>query len=129
MNFSELHAWADSIKDQTDGVPSSVCETGELYVTFCHKALSRPEDVSKIEEVVAEGMGQLLSTYIKQRHGRLYWRTRLETVVNDWEIVSKIDINGPDEDFVTVLKCFKDKNWKRVGAYCRLYKANFSLSH
>jgi hypothetical protein len=126
MSFVELRTWLDNIIAQTDGVPSAICETGEPYLSFRHYALARPEDVSVIEKVVADAMQESLATYMKDRHGTLYWRTRLETSINDRTIIEKFDdVKGPDKDFITDRKCFMDKNWKKVGAFCRLYKAPF----
>ena len=123
MTFAEHKDWLAKFPDQQDGLPCSVCETGEPYVEFRATALARPGDAATIEGLVADQMKNQLGEYLNGRRGRIYWRIRLETDIDDYPMVARYDDNGPDKDFMTDRRCHLDKNWKRVAAYCRVYRA------
>jgi hypothetical protein len=121
--FESLHHWVKQLPDQTMGDPCAICQMGEPYVELLEQALSRPDDIAVIEIEVARKMLQRMATYLEDKSGRIYWRIPLETVIESHQVVVRYDANGPDIDFITDRKCFVDKNWKRVAAYCRLYRA------
>lgn len=122
-NFADLVEWLASFPDQGAGDPCGVCQTGEPYVVFSHTALARSEDVEVIEREVARSMACRLDDYLRSRGGRIYWRIPFESEIRDDAAVVRFSEDGPDVDFLTDRKCFKDHNWKRVSAYCRVYRA------
>lgn len=122
-DFGDLKRWLSDIPDQEDGDPAAICQTGEPYVEIYVTALARPADIAPIEHEVAREARKRLSAYFNGKSGTIYWRMRPECVVEDAEVVEKYDNNGPDTDTIVDRKCFKDKNWKRVSFYCRLFRA------
>ncbi|HZS57517.1 MAG TPA: hypothetical protein VFA65_24165 [Bryobacteraceae bacterium] len=122
--FKELHDWLNGFEDQTDGIPAAICEIGEPYREFFAHSFVRPGDEKVGEKVVAVMMHRQLDNYLSEKDGRIYWRIRLEEEISDVYVVQKYDINGPDMDFITDRKCFADKNWRKVGAFCRLVRAS-----
>jgi len=122
--FDELRASLDRLPDQTDGDAAAICQTGEMYEEFFHVAIAREADIKAVERMVVKEFSRQIGAYLGKRHGRIYWRKRLETDISPYEVVVKFDdVNGPDVDFVTNRRCFKDKAWFRVACYCRLYRA------
>lgn len=121
--FVELKAWLAALPDQAMGTAGAVCETGEPYVEFAAFGIARPRDEAAVEAVVAECMERQIQRYFEDRKGRIYWRVPLETAVDQHAIVIRYDVNGPGTDFLTDQRCVLDKNWVRLAAYCRLYKA------
>jgi hypothetical protein len=126
-DFASLKAHLAQWPDQAIGLASAVCEAGEKYVEFFEVALARPDDVEVIERLVAQRMSERLRDYLSPRHGRIYWRIPFESEISEWSVVSRYDENGPDRDELTDRKCVKDKNWRRVACYCRLYRATCSV--
>ena len=124
-NFSGLKKWLAELPNQTVGDPTAICETGEPYIEFQESALARPGDVEVIEREVARRMGRRLGEYLDPRKGRIYWRIPFESDIDQTNVVVRYDENGPDLDPVLDRKCVMDKNWRRITAYCRLYRANF----
>lgn len=122
-SFSDLLQWAKQLPNQTVGIQSAVCETGEPYVEVYHYAYARPDDAEFIESVVAKQMHGAMKAYLEERSGRIYWRIPLETIREPMRVIIRYDENGPDVDHVTDRKCVMDGNWVAVKAYCRLYRA------
>jgi hypothetical protein len=124
-SFAELKKIADGLDDQTTGEPNAICEIGTPYIEFLHKGLARPGDEAIIERVVVGAMVRALNVYLGDKHGTIYWRERLEMDVGPYGVVLRYDNNGPDIDEVTNRRCVKDKNWVRIGIYCRLVRAQY----
>lgn len=122
-SFIELKHWLDGLPNQVDGDPCAVSDIGEPYVAFHFGALARPGDVEVVESVVADYMRNALENYLKDKGGRIYWRTRLEWEIIPYSVIVKMDENGPDKDYVTDRKCVMDKNWRAVRCFCRLVRA------
>lgn len=122
-SFDEIASWLNNLEDQTVGDASAICEIGEPYIEFKCFGIARPGDEKIVERVVARDMSRKLSEYFSDKSGRIYWRVPLEVDVNPIEIVIRLDVNGPDIDFITNKRCISDKNWVRVACYCRLVKA------
>lgn len=122
-SFSAIEKWLAELPDQVDGIPSGISDCGEPYVEFIETALSRPDDVKTIEGMVARHMSRRLQEYLEPRKGRIYWRIRFESDIDTDAVVVRYDENGPDVDVLTDRPCVLDKNWRRIGCYCRLYRA------
>jgi hypothetical protein len=116
-------ALEESIPDQVDGHSYSISDIGEPYIEFFAKGLARPGDERVVEGIVVEQIARQLAAYLDRRRGRVYWRERLQLEIEPQHIVVKFDSNGPDVDPLTNRRCVMDKNWLRVGAYCRLIRA------
>lgn len=123
QTFEELKRALDEIPDQTDGDPCAVAQIGEMYLAFKVTMPARPGDEKLVERWVIEEASLRLNEYLDNRGGTIYWRLRPELVVENHEVVLHRDINGPDIDYITNERCIKDKNWRRVGFYCRLVRA------
>jgi hypothetical protein len=128
QDFGELKRLLDGLPNQVDGLAGPVCETGDNYIEFSERQLTRPDDEKIIERNVVRRFWRGLSVYLNERKGRIYWRMRLETDVEEWAEVIKFDDEGPDRDFLTDRRCFLDKNWRVVQAYCRVYRAPLAVS-
>lgn len=124
-SFSDLLQWAKQLPNQTVGIQSAVCETGEPYVGFLEIALARPGDVDAVEADVSKRMHRRVADYLQERKGRIYWRIPMETVREPTAVVVRYDENGPDLDELNDRRCVKDSGWLRIGAYCRLYRASY----
>jgi hypothetical protein len=127
QSFSDLERWVTELPNQTQGLQQAICETGQPYREFFAGALARENDRAIIESVVASQMYTQLCNYFQNRLGTIYWRIPLETDTRKNSMVLRIDKNGPDTDFITGEKCFKDHDWWAIRAYCRLYRSE-SLS-
>ena len=125
--FSHLKEWLQQFNNQVDGAPCSVCQTGEEYIIFSCTALARPGDVDVIEKIVASQMYEKLSKYLDNKKGRIYWRERLECDISPFDVVIKVDANGPDFDFIIDRRCVKDKNWVKIQCFCRCYRASMPV--
>ncbi len=123
MSVAELHAALNNIPDQTTGDPCAISDIGEPYVAFRSSAIARPGDEALVERYVVAAMVQQLNDYFDGKAGRVYWRERLEFDVGPHEVVLRMDVNGPDKDFLTDQPCVMDKNWVRLCLYCRLVRA------
>ena len=122
-SFDELVRALNHIPNQTMGCPSAISDIGEQYEVFRVVALARPGDEKTIEQMVVKEMCEKLDQYFEGKSGRIYWRTPLETETVQHDVVLRLDVNGPDIDFITNLKCVMDKNWRKITGYCRLVKA------
>lgn len=122
-SFDELKRWLEGFEGQMVGIPTAVCQTGEHYVEFLESALARPGDEKVIESDVARAMQTRLAKYFEDRNGMIYWRIPIEFDVDKTSVVARYDDTGPDREFTTDRKCFLDKNWVRVAAYCRVFRA------
>lgn len=125
--FREIAIRLSAIRDQTMGIAGAICEAGEPYVELSDGAYARPDDVEKIEVVVANRMWRQLDGYLNKANGRVYWRMPFEYDIHDSHFVERFDVNGPDTDPMTDRKCVLDKNWKLIRCYCRLYRATLPL--
>jgi hypothetical protein len=72
-------------------------------------------------------MTRKLDEYLSDKSGRIYWRIPFERDIKPVEIVTRLDVNGPDIDFITGKSCVSDKNWIKVSCYCRLVKAKMRI--
>jgi hypothetical protein len=122
-SLAELEKWLNGLPDQQDGAPGPFCDAGEPYVEFFQRGYARPDDVAMIERDVAEQMAMSLNRYFASRKGRIYWGKRFETDVGRTVLVTRFDEQGPDVEFTTDRRCFKDTNWIAIRCYCRLYRA------
>jgi hypothetical protein len=128
--FDGFHALQLSIDerfpDAKYGNTKSVSDTGEEYVEISFSALSRPvaSDMAVVSRFVVSQFSRLLTTYLDQTHGRVYWRIPLEyDTINDPQVVRYL-ANGPDVDFYTDKRCILDREWKCLGVYCRLLRSD-----
>jgi hypothetical protein len=121
--FAELKAHFDTLADQMAGLQGAICQTGQPYREFTIAMLARPDDVAVIEKVATNAMARDVGRYFDGREGTIYWRIPLEVDIAPYEVVTRYANDGPDTDFLTDQKCFKDKNWVGVKAYCRVFKA------
>src|ERR1700721_4008139 len=120
--FSAFKKNLDSLSNQQDGRSGPVCETGGQYREFVVAMLARPGDEAIIEDMAVGAMARDIDRYFDGRHGRIYWRIRLEWEIEPTEVVIRYAKDGPDMDFFTDQKCFKNKNWIGVKAYCRVFR-------
>ena len=123
QSFDELKYALDNLPNQTDGDPCAVCQIGEPYIEFKVAMLARPGDEKIVERHVVSEIIRQLNEYLDGRGGRIYWRIRFESDVCEHAEILRLDVNGPDVDFITNERCVKDKNWRRIAAYCRLVRA------
>ena len=123
LSFAELEKALASIPDQTTGDPCAISNIGEPYVEFKAFAIARPGDEKMVERYVVASMVEQLNNYFSDKAGRIYWRMPFESDVKPESVVLRMDVNGPDKDFLTDQPCVMDKNWVRVAAHCRLIRA------
>lgn len=127
-SFAELQEWLDKLPvRQFDGSPSAVCEqTGEPYVAFHLGGYARPSDEAFIEAGVAARMQNAITDAIERVQPKriedtvIYWRQRFESEVSGYERPIEFREDGPDIDWITGQRCVLDRNWVKVGGYCRL---------
>jgi hypothetical protein len=122
-SFETLKEWLGTFPNQKTGRPTSTTDDGNKYVEFSHYALSRPDDVEEITRIVCIQTRRRLDDYLNRRYGMIEWRIPLELDVENTYSVLRYSDDGPDMDVLVNRQCFKDKNWKRIKAYCRLYRA------
>lgn len=125
MDRTELQAWLDAIPNQGEGRKGpSAFDDGEAsaYREFFVMGLARPGDETCIESACAWDLKWQLKQYLTCRNGKLHWRIPLEWDISATAVVLRHDPQGPDYDAEADKRCFKDHNWKRIKAYCRLYR-------
>jgi hypothetical protein len=98
--------------------------TGEEYAEIAFSALSRSADEAIVSRFVLNAFSQLLTSYLSQTRGQVYWRIPLEEAWLDAPQVVRYDVDGPDIDFYTDRRCVLDRDWKRYGVYCRLLRSD-----
>ena len=125
ISFVELERALNEFPNQTNGDSSSVCEIGVPYIAFHARGIARPGDEKTIERFIVNEMCEKLDEYFDGKSGRIYWRHRIEFDVSQHNEVLRLDVNGPDVDFITDQKCVMDKNWRKVHLYCRLVRAPY----
>jgi len=116
----------EKFPDAKPGAPSNRADTGEEYVELSLAALSRPSesDMAIVSRFVVSKFSHMLTEYLDNAHGQIYWRIPLEDEWIDASQVVAYDPNGPDIDFYTDKPCFLDRNWKRYNVYCRLLRSD-----
>ena len=145
-NFSDLKKWVDSLPvKQVDGTPTAICgETGEKYTVRLFGGLARPGTEHLLEESLAVQMQNAISKAIEyaipydMENGKwatpnnnvrpksakiedvtIYWRERLESGRDNYPVVTAYSEDGPDFDFLTDRRCMMDREWRKIGIYCR----------
>lgn len=121
--FKQVKEWLESQSGYVDGMPTSVCETGQPYQEFSLFGYARPGDEPIIEAQLAErlfsdlcshiGSGPSLKKYI-------YVRIPLEWNISQWPLVIRYDPEGPDFDRANEKKCYMDHEWISIRCYVRL---------
>lgn len=123
-SLAEFEKWTRSLSDQCDGQPCAISETGEEYLEFRGSGMARNGDIDVIEEHVLSYFRWQLELYFGGHRGRIYWRIRPHHEIAPTYVVTKLDENGPDIDFLTNQRCHKDKNWTIIRWRCRVLKSD-----
>lgn len=100
-----------------EGLPTSVCQTGEPYLTFVAGGLkAEGEPFVGYCHSADEAIGLWLSTallYARERSGFLYWRERPFAEENEcgWQVYSRFVISAAPEKYRDADAANDDQQW------------------
>ena len=110
---------------QVIGRSRHIANTGEEYVEISAFGLARNReyDIAQVKKAVVQSVTAQFRQYAKGKPGAyctLYWRIEPEEDVRPAFLVENFSDEGPDEDPITGLRCYADRDWVRCGVYMRL---------